>query len=126
MTATFSTTHRKQANPLQIAPLFRWLLFALALAACGLLYVYVKNQQHFLGEQTRKVEREIREMRTRNEVLLARVSALSSHAELQRKLDQGLIALQPIKDQNIARLTPPVAADKDGIVRTAANEGYRQ
>ncbi len=126
MTATATiSTRRKQANPIQIAPLFRWLLLALFIGSCALLYVYVKNQQHFLGEQTRKVEREIREMRTRNEVLLARISALSSHAELQRKLDQGLIALVPIQNQSIARLTPPVMADKDGITRTAANERYR-
>lgn len=125
MSATLSTTRRKQANPLQVAPLFRWLLLALIVTGSGLLYVYIKNQQHFLGEQTRKVEREIREMRTRNEVLLARISALSSHAELQRKLDQGLISLVPIQNQSIARLSPPVEAEKDSILRTAANERYR-
>ena len=119
------SSRRKQANPLQIAPLFRWLLLALIVAGSGLLYVYIKNQQHFLGDQTRMVERNIREMRTRNEVLLARISALSSHAELQRKLDQGLITLVPIQNQSIARLSPPAVAEKDGILRTVDNERYR-
>jgi hypothetical protein len=121
-----SNNRRKQVNPIHIAPLFKWLTFAVVVAACGLLFVYVKNQQHLLGEQTRGVERQIREVKAYNEVLLARISALSSRAELQRKLGQGLIALQPIQDHSIARLTPPVSAENDGILRTAANERFSQ
>lgn len=121
-----SSNRRKHANPIHVAPLFKWLTFAATVAACGLLFVYVKNQQHLLGEQTRGVERQIREVRAYNEVLLARISALSSRAELQRKLAQGLIALQPIQDHSIARLTPPVTAEDDGVLRTAANERFSQ
>jgi predicted site-specific integrase-resolvase len=117
--------HRKYANPIQIAPLFRWLMLAAFVACCGLLFVFIKNQQHFLGEQTREVERQIRDVRAQNEVLLARISALSSRAELQRKLSQGLIALQPIQDQYIARVGQPITTDKGGGMRTAANERYR-
>ncbi len=122
-TATFHS--RKQVNPIHIAPLFKWLTLAIMVAGCGLLFVYVKNQQHFLGEQTREVERQIREVRAHNEVLLARISSLTSRAELQRKLNQGLIALQPIQDHSIARLVPPTDAENDGVLRTAANERYR-
>ena len=118
-------SRRKYANPIHIAPLFSWLLLALFVACCGLLFVFIKNQQHFLGEQTREVERQIRDARAQNEVLLARISALSSRAELQRKLNQGLIALQPIQDHCIARIGQPATADKDGILRTAANERFR-
>jgi hypothetical protein len=121
-----SSNRRKQVNPIHVAPLFKWLTFAVVVAACGLLFVYVKNQQHLLGEQTRGVERQIREMQAYNEVLLARISTLSSRAELQRKLAQGLIALQPIQDHSIARLTPPVTAENDGVLRTAANERFSQ
>ena len=117
--------HRKYANPIQIAPLFRWLMLAAFVACCGLLFVFIKNQQHFLGEQTREVERQIRDVRAQNEVLLARISALSSRAELQRKLNQGLIALQPIQDHAIARIGQPVTAERDGVLRTAANERFR-
>ncbi|HRJ73777.1 MAG TPA: hypothetical protein PLS03_16260 [Terrimicrobiaceae bacterium] len=121
-----ATLHsRKQVNPIHIAPLFKWLTLAIMVAGCGLLFVYVKNQQHFLGEQTREVERQIREVRAHNEVLLARISSLTSRAELQRKLNQGLIALQPIQDHSIARLVPPTDAENDGVLRTAANERYR-
>ena len=118
-------SRRKYANPIHVAPLFKWLLLASFVAACGLLFVFIKNQQHFLGEQTREVERQIRDVRAQNEVLLARISALSSRAELQRKLSQGLIALQPIQDQYIARAGQPITADKGGGMRTAANERYR-
>ncbi len=125
MTATLSTNSRRHVNPIQIAPLFKWLTFALFVAGCGLLFVYVKNQQHLLGSQTREIEIRIREVRAYNEVLLARISALSSRAELQRKLDRGVIALQAIQDTSIARLTPPATAERDGTLRTAANEGFR-
>ena len=100
-------------------------LLASFVAACGLLFVFIKNQQHFLGEQTREVERQIHDVRAQNEVLLARISALSSRAELQRKLNQGLIALQPIQDHYIARIGQPVTVDKGGDMRTAANERFR-
>jgi heme exporter protein D len=88
--------HHKYVNPIHIAPLFVWLMLAALVASCGLLFVSIKNQQHFLGEQTREIERQTRDVRAQNEVLLARISTLSSRAELQRQLNQGLIARQPI------------------------------
>lgn len=128
MTATLSSAShsRKHVNPIHIAPLFKWLMIALMVGTAGLGFVYVKNQQHLLGSQTREVEVKIREMRAYNEVLLARISALSSRAALQRKLDTGMIAMTTIKDTSIARLTPPGNAERDGAIRTAANEGFRQ
>jgi hypothetical protein len=117
--------NHKYVNPIHIAPLFKWLILASFVASCGLLFVSIKNQQHFLGEQTREIERQVRDVRARNEVLLARISTLSSRAELQRKLNQGLIALQPIQDHCIARIGQPVTAAQDGVLRTAANERVR-
>ena len=126
MTATLSSPSRQHVNPIHIAPLFKWLMIALLVGSAGLGFVYVKNQQHLLGSQTREVEGKIREMRAYNEVLLARISALTSRSALQRKLDTGMIAMTTIKDTSIARLTPPGNADRDGGMRTAANEGFRQ
>jgi len=119
---TLSVNRRAQVNPIHVASLVRWLMLAVAFSVCGLLFVYVKNQQHSLGEQTREVESQIREMRSHNEVLLARISTLSSRAELQRKLEQKMLVLQSIQDHSIARLVPPVTAEGDGLLRTAANE----
>jgi len=122
LTAGHRSAH---VNPIHLGSLTKWLLLAFAFSACGLLFVYVKNQQHFLGEQTRQAERGIREARAHNEVLLARISALSSRSELQRKLDQKFITLQPIRDTSIARLSPPALAGNDGVLRTAANARAR-
>jgi predicted site-specific integrase-resolvase len=122
---TAIANHRKYVNPIHIAPLFKWLMLASIVASCGLLFVSIKNQQHFLGEQTRGIERQAREVRAQNEVLLARISTLSSRVELQRKLNQGFIALQPIQDHCIARIGQPVTAEKDGVLRTAANDSFR-
>ena len=121
----FQDTPRTEANPIQIAPLVRWLLLAVMIGATGLMYVYIKNQQHALGQKTRGVEREIREEQALNEVLYARISNLTSRSELLRKLQAGRIALQPIADHCIARLIPPTTAEADGVLRTAANERFR-
>ena len=115
------TETRKRANPLDLGPLLCCLLVALALGAAGLLYVYIKNQQHQLGQATREVERLIREERAINEVLLARITALSSRTELMRKIQLGTIALAPIQDHAIARLLPPTMSSGDQIARTASS-----
>ena len=78
------SNRRKHANPIAIAPLVCWLLFALVVSGCGLMFVYLKNQQHFLGARTREVEAQIRDAKSQNEVLLARISQLSSRTELAR------------------------------------------
>lgn len=113
-------------NPIHIAPLVRWMLIAAAFMGYGLVFVYVKNQQHQLGQATRDVERQIAEERASNEVLLARITALSSRAELQRKLQQGEIALKPISQNAIAVLAPPTEEGGVTILRTAANDRLRQ
>lgn len=120
MTATTTFRRPKDANPVHIAPLFRWLLLAALVGGCGLLFVYLKNQQHFIGGQTRLIERDIREMRSRNDALLAQITTLSSYPELRKKLAQNGSPLVDIGD-NIARLTPAPAAQRAGGIRTAAN-----
>lgn len=117
-TATIHTP--RNSNPILFAPLFRWILLAIFLCGYGLVFVYVKNQQHQLGRAIRSVEKQIVETRTLNEVLLARITALSSRAELQRKLHAGAIALVPIQDHCIARLLPPGSDDGSALVRTAS------
>jgi hypothetical protein len=117
-------SRHRHPNPIHIAPLFRWILVSVALAGYGLLFVYVKNQQHQIGAATRVIERQIAEERVVNEVLLARITALSSRAELQRKLQQGVIDLRPIQDNCIARLAVPHTGSAEAILRTASNERY--
>ncbi len=124
MTAALS--HRREVNEIKLASLAVWLCVIALAGICALAFVYVKNQQHMLGTRTREIERQIRDVRAQNDVLATRISRLSSHAELQRKLDQGFISLTRIQDHRIARLVPPSAAGGGDIPRTAANEGYRR
>ena len=121
-----SENRRKQVNPVHFPSLIRWLLIALLCGSAGLVYVYIKNQQFALGEEIRQVERRIREIRAANEVLLARVTELSSRRTLQQRVAEGFISVKPIQDIAIARLTPPTEAVTDGVLRTAFNEGRRQ
>ena len=122
-TLTFSTpVRRRSSNELHITPIVKWETFALFICLSGLIFVYLKNQQHAIGDQTRRVEKQIAQVRAQNEVLLARVSVLSSRAALQRKLDGVVIVLREIQDNSIARLTPPVPAEEDGVLRTVANQ----
>lgn len=117
---------RKQVNPVNCSSLFRLILLAVFAGGAGLFYVSIKNQQFALGEQIRQTERRIKEVRASNEVLLARVTELSSRRALQQRIAEGFIAVRPIADIAIARLTPPVEAAADGVIRTAYNERLRQ
>ncbi len=121
-----NTNRRKQVNPVQLPSLIRWLLVAAFIGASGLFFVYIKNQQHALAEETRQVEIRIKNVRSLNETLLLRVTELSSRPVLQQQIAKGFISMKPIHDNVIARLTPPAQSAADGILRTAFNEGIRQ
>ncbi len=121
-----SSNRRKQVNPVHMSTVFQYLVAAIILAGAGLFYVHIKNQQFALGDEIRKVERKVREVRAANEVLLARVTELSSRQALQRRIAEGFIKVQPIEGSMIARLVPPAIAAQDGVARTAYNGGGRQ
>jgi cell division protein FtsB len=121
-----NTNRRKQVNPVHLSSLIRWLLVAAFIGASGLCFVYIKNQQFALAEEIRQMERRIANVRALNETLLARVTKLSSRQMLQQRIAEGFISMKPIQDNVIARLSPPVQAAADGVLRTAFNEGIRQ
>ena len=58
-----NTNRRKQVNPVHLSSLIRWLLVAAFIGASGLFFVYIKNQQFALAEETRQVERRIANLR---------------------------------------------------------------
>lgn len=121
-----NANRRKQVNPVHLSSLIRCLLIALFIAASGMFFLYIKNQQFALSEEIRKVERRIAAVRAQNESLLARVTELSSRRMLQQRITEGFISVKPIQDNVIARLMPPAQATQDGVLRTAFNEGIRQ
>lgn len=113
-------------NPIHIEKIMGMSLLIAVLLAAGLSFVYLKNQQFALGEQIRQTERAIRETRAENEVLLARVTALTSRRALQERVASGFIAVVPVTGDRIARLTPPAMDSDTTALRTAFNGAPRQ
>ena len=114
------------SNPIQAAKVAKFVALAFLVGALGLAYVYLKNQQFVLADQIRKTERQIRDVHSRNEVLIATVTELSSRPMLQKRVAQKFINVVAISGDKIARLTPPSTASEDGVMRTAFNSESAQ
>ena len=114
------------SNPIQIGKILCVSSVVTILLAVGLGFVYIKNQQFAIGEQIRQTERKIQQVRAENDVLLAKVTELTSRPALQARVKTGYIAVVNITSDKIARLTPPVQATEVGTLRTAFNEVGRQ
>ena len=114
------------SNPIQIGKIICVSSIVTILLAVGLGFVYIKNQQFAIGEQIRQTERKIQQVRAENDVLLAKVTELTSRPALQARVKSGYIAVVNITSDKIARLTPPVQATEVGTLRTAFNEVGRQ
>lgn len=114
------------SNPIQIGKILFVSSIVFILLAVGLGFVYIKNQQFAIGEQIRQTERKIQQIRDENDVLLAKVTELTSRPALQARVKSGYIAVVSITSDKIARLTPPVQATEAGTLRTAFNEVGRQ
>jgi cell division protein FtsB len=114
------------SNPIQIGKILCVSSIVTILLAVGLGFVYIKNQQFAIGEQIRQTERKIQQVRDENDVLLAKVTELTSRPALQARVKSGYIAVVNITSDKIARLTPPVQATEAGTLRTAFNEVGRQ
>lgn len=116
----------QQSNPIQIGKAICYIATAVIMGAVGLLYVNLKNHQFGLGEKIRVTERQIREIRAENEVLIAKITELSSRRTLQQLASNGFIVVAPITGDKIARLSTPLPATQDNILRTALNDSMRR
>ena len=114
------------SNPIQIGKILCVSAIVAILLGAGLGFVYVKNQQFAIGEQIRQTERRIQQVRAENDVLIAKVTELTSRPALQARMKSGYIAVVNITSDKIARLTPPVQSTEVGTLRTAFNEVGRQ
>ena len=126
MNPALQPANPQTSNPIQAANLVKFVALAFLLGAIGLAYVFVKNQQFVLAEQIRKTERQIRDVQSRNEVLIAKVTELSSRPMLQKRVSEKFIAVVAITGDKIARLTPPATAVAGGVMRTAFNSESAQ
>jgi len=113
---------RRTTNTIEVNFLAGWLVIVFLVGLAGLFFVYLKNQQHAVGNQCRLVESSLREEEARDEALKAKISSMTSRGALQHRLDDGYLALQAIRDTAIARVTPPAPAEVDGVLRTASSD----
>jgi cell division protein FtsL len=114
-------TRRKNVNRIEAASLARWIVITLFLALTGLIYVYLNLQLHSMGDDQRRLEKELASLRSQNEVASGQIAALTSRTALQRRLKEGYLKMIPIAEQNIVRLNIPAAPAEDAI-RPVANE----
>jgi hypothetical protein len=63
---------RKQFNAINAASLARWLVVTAFLAVAGLIYVYVNLQLYQLGDQKKKLEVELTNIRSEIDVTTCR------------------------------------------------------
>lgn len=117
---TQSSNRRRANNGIEVPLLAQWLIVFFMIGLIGLFFVYLKNQQHALGEQTRMVEQKVNELHAHHDALIAKVTALTSRGALQRRLDEKYLDLVQIPETAIARTTPSHASEEDRIMRTAS------
>jgi hypothetical protein len=113
---------RRATNAIEVDFVARMLVLGFLAGMAALFFVYLKNQQHAVGNKSRLVEQELHEYEARNMALEARITSMTSRGYLQRKLDEGYIHLESVRDTAVARITPPVSAEPDGVLRTASRE----
>jgi hypothetical protein len=118
------SNRRRHINTLPLLSLARWTVVAGFFCFAGLGYVYCKNQLHRAGEETRKLEKDLRDLKITTEVVRSNVAKFSSTKELKQKLDSNFIKLIPITDDRIVRVTDaaPARPVGDDDLRTVTSE----
>ena len=121
-----STNRRRHANAIPIASFVTWAFVGIIACAGGLGYVWTKNQLYSTGTEIKMLERELADLRNKNEVALSKISKLSSTAKLQERYDTGFIKLVPITNEHIDVLSNGAASQNKGELRAVSNEGARE
>jgi hypothetical protein len=106
---------RKQFNAINAASLARWLVVTGFVAVSGLIYVYLNVQLYQLGDQKKKLEVELTNIRSEIDVTNVQIAALTSRSALQRRLKEGYLKMIPIAEQHIVRINPPATRREDAI-----------
>lgn len=117
-----SSNRRRHANAIPIAWFATWGVVALCALGGGLGYVWCKNQLYTTGTEIRACERELAELKNKNEVALSKIAQLSSTAKLQERYESGFIKLVPITNDRITVMSNTVPKAGAGDLRPASNE----
>ena len=110
---------RRHTNSVQVGSLLKWVVIAIFLGVAGLSYVYMSNQMQRIGADNRKLENDLGILQAKNDKAQGEIAILSSHLELQRRLDEGFIKMEPITEASIVRINVPRIAS--GEIRPVAN-----
>ncbi|MBX9742240.1 MAG: hypothetical protein K2W99_01675 [Chthoniobacterales bacterium] len=117
---SFHANHRRANNGIEVPLLVQWLMLVFMMGLVGLFFVYLKNQQHALGEQLRMVEQKTRELHAHEEALVAKITSLTSRGALQRRVEEHYVDLVPIPETAIARMNPIPIRGEQHTLQTAA------
>ena len=121
-----SLHRKKHANSLPVHWFARSIFYAFMAGIIGLGYVYIKNQQATTGDEIKNMERKLSDLMTQNDVLHGRVSTLSSHSTLQKRLNDGFIKMIPVSENRIVRVNGMSNASPiriaSGEIRAVSNE----
>jgi hypothetical protein len=117
-----STNRRRHANAIPIASFVTWALIGIFACVGGLSYVWCKNQLYTTGSEIKSLERELVDLKNKNEVAESKIAQLSSTAKLQERYDSGFIKLVPITNDHITVLSNSTAAPNTGELRAVSNE----
>ena len=103
-----------------------WGVIALFSLGGGLGYVWCKNQLYTSGTEIKALERELGELKNKNEVSLSKIAQLSSTAKLQERFTSGFIPLVPITNEHIVAVTYKAPRPDAGELRPVSNEGVQR
>ena len=118
------SNRRRNANLLPVAKIVLSFMLFLILGGGGLYYVNAKNELHRYGQLKKELERELLAVATKDEVVLTRISKLSSYEALRKRQGQEkdvFARLVPVADSLVVRLQEPASASGDSQVRTVSN-----
>jgi hypothetical protein len=112
---------RRHANAVPIASFVTWLVIGLFVCGGGLGYVWCKNQLHTTGSQMKQLERELSDLRNKNESARSHIAQLSSTKALQDRFDTGFIKLSKITDDRIVSIQPAGGSRPGNELRAVSN-----
>ena len=121
-----SVNKRRHANAVPIASFVTWVVMAMFFCSAGVGYVWCKNQLHTTGSRIKSLERELIDLRNKNEVSRAHIAQLSSTKALQDRFDTGFIKLSKITDDRIVMVRPQSGAQSANELRAVSNEKARK
>lgn len=119
-----SSNRRRNANLLPVAKILLTGTLLFTLGGGALYYVNAKNEVHRFGQRKKELERELLAVATKDEVVLARISKLSSYEALRKRQAQEkdvFARLVPVADTMVVRLQEPASSNGESQVRTVSN-----